>query len=92
VGTKALGLWDPETGNWVQPDFAAGVPLDPENPGHFSRYKDVFGENSWVPLDGDGKPLTFHDFTTAGGVPIPLDPVRVYEESNFLLLGIPTSF
>jgi hypothetical protein len=54
------------------------------NPGDFVKYKDLNGENSRVVLDGAGEPWDgasapyYHEF-------------EIYQESNFLTLGIPTS-
>lgn len=55
-----------------------------DNPEHFIRYKDVNGDYTRVFLDGEGSPIGEDD-----------DPVEVdiiyYGESDFTLLGIPTS-
>jgi hypothetical protein len=84
-GTKALGRLDPATGVWdSSTEFAPGVPLDLDNPLHFTRYKDKHGENSRVILNGSGVPIT--TIADAGSVDI-----EYYTESNFLSLGIPTS-
>ncbi len=57
------------------------VKTDPQN---FQRAKDFKGENIRVLLDGNGEPLG------AGADPVKIE-VEHYPESNFLLLGIPTS-
>lgn len=54
------------------------------NPQHFVQYKDINGENSYVILDGNGEPW---DGTGTPGKVF----IEFYDESNFLLLGIPTS-
>lgn len=93
-GTKALnGHWpegDCVDGGWVLEDVCGEAP-DKDNPAHFSRYKDRHGENARVILDGDGEPATsFEADGTGEGVAAEIE-VEHYEESNFLLLGIPTS-
>lgn len=92
-GTKALGRLDPTTGTWDSTsDFATGVPIDANNPLHFTRYKDKHGENSRVILDGSGVPIAGVGTGTGTGVETPgtID-IEYYGESNFLTLGIPTS-
>lgn len=54
-----------------------------DDPRDFIRYKDQFGENNRVLLDGMGNALA------NGAAPINIT-VEKYDESNFLLLGIPT--
>ncbi len=68
-----------DTNTWI----LDGQP-NPNNPLDFIRYKDCHGENARVLLDGQGKPLT------DGSSPV-FRNVEHYPESNFLLLGIPTS-
>lgn len=99
-GTKALhGHWE---GRYWQLDDIDGEPPDKENPAHFDRYKDRKGENTRVLLDGNGSPLSLPLFDatgtgtgtgtgTDGGSPVYLD-IEYYDENDFLLLGIPTSF
>lgn len=85
-GTMALGRLDKTTGLWDSTtDFAPGVPLDADNPIHFSRVKDIQGENKKVILNGAGVPVS--DIASIGTIDI-----QYYGESNFLSLGIPTSF
>jgi hypothetical protein len=84
-GTKCVaGYWDQTTDQWI-PILPDGGTPDPLNPAHYVRFKDRNGENARCLLDTDGTPL---DSDT--------DPnfihVEKYEESDFLLLGIPTSF
>lgn len=56
----------------------------PTNPRHFTVYKDLNGENTRCILDGSGEAW---DGTGSPGV----RHVEKYNESNLLLLGIPTS-
>lgn len=88
-GTKALnGVWEGDA--WVLKDIDGGAP-DKDNPQHFNRYKDRNGENARVILDGEGEPATSFEVDGTGeGVAAEIE-VEHYEESNFLLLGIPTS-
>jgi len=58
---------------------------DPNDPRDFQVYKDGNGENTRVLLDGAGKALT------AEADPFEID-LKYYKESNFGLLGLPTSF
>jgi len=94
-GTKVLnGHWQDPTGTgsgsagtagseWVLDDINGAAP-NKNNPQHFIRYKDRNGENARIILDGNGEPLA------DGENPYYFD-VEYYAESNFLLLGIPTS-
>jgi len=50
----------------------------------YERYKDINGELTTCHLDGNGNLLT------AGSDPVEID-IQYYTESNFLLLGIPSS-
>lgn len=61
--------------------IAGGDPTDPRD---FVAYKDKYGENARVALNGAGVAVG------AGENPYRF-LVKFYEESNFLLLGIPTS-
>jgi hypothetical protein len=85
-GTKVLnGHWPAGTGStegWIL-DNIAGTAPDKTNPQHFIRYYDRPGNIARVILDGNGEPLGTADpvFFT----------LRKYTESNFLLLGIPTT-
>jgi|TARA_R110000824_G_scaffold395565_1_gene596321 hypothetical protein len=94
-GTKALGRLDPTTGAWDSTsDFATGVPIDADNPIHFTRYKDKHGENARVILDGLGVPITAIAGTGTGTGAASLAgtiDIQYYGEANFLSLGIPTS-
>lgn len=83
-GTKALnGRWGTD-GTWTLIDIGGSAP-NPDNPAHFIRYKDRNYETARVLLNGAGLPLT------DGDSPI-YRHVEKYGESNFLALGIPTSF
>lgn len=75
-GTKALGHWDPDTGDWVTEG-------DATNPGDFNRYKDKRGENARVILDGAGIPVENEDEAES-------IEIQFYQEANLLLLEIPT--
>lgn len=92
-GQKVLrGHWRIATGTapggWI-PDADANA----SNPSHFIRYKDVNGENTRVILNGHGVPYDPVGATTGTGDDRPGNiHVEGYHESNFLLLGIPTSF
>jgi hypothetical protein len=95
-GTKALGRLDVTAGTWDSTtDFADGVPLDADNPLHFTRYKDKHGENCRVILDGAGIPIGAASGTgtgTGAGSEVPGEiTIQYYQEANFLTLGIPTS-
>lgn len=83
------GHWDDATGDWEVTDVAEGVPADATNPAHFIQRKDVNNENIKGFLDGEGKPL-YSLSGTGTGEPV-IIPIRKYEESNFLLLGIPAT-
>lgn len=91
IGTKVLnGHW--EGAGWTNDLINGGAP-DPDRPDHFIRVPDRHGEVfDSILLNGLGEPNT-----TGVPVPIPLatasgGKIKLYEESNFLLLGIPTSF
>lgn len=78
VGSPCSPL-DPDA---ADPDFP-GMTYS-QNPKRFEVYKDINGENARCMLDSKGRPLGPDD---------PLDEIDVeyYDESNFLLLGIPTT-
>ena len=65
-------------------EVSAAASGDPDNPLSFQRFKDCHGENTRTLLDGAGAPLT--DKTALVFVEF-----ARYSESNFLLLGIPTT-
>lgn len=93
-GSKVLhGRWDKTTGRWVLININ-GLPPDPANPKHFDRFKDRNNENTRVILDGHGLPADVDIGTGTGSLRRSAGSVRVekYEESNMLLLNIPTSF
>lgn len=66
------------------------------NPQHFIHFKDRNGENCKVILNGAGLPADVGVTTSATGTGTLTGPgsilVQKYPESNFLLLGIPTTF
>lgn len=67
-----------------------GFPPDKDDPSHFKRYKDKNGENARVLLDGEGQPAELNA-TGTGASSAGSIYVRKYTESNFTLLGIPTT-
>lgn len=95
-GTKVLrGHWGrggDEGYGWVL-DAIDGVDPNPNNPGDFIRFKDRNGENTRVVLNGAGVPYDTEGLTSGTGDD-EAGTIRVekYPESNFLILGIPTSF
>lgn len=80
-GSKALGGWKkPIT---TPPVWEVTAGLVNTNPLHFTRYKDARGELAIAMLDGTGEPIENNES------PAEIN-VQYYQESNFLLLGIPT--
>jgi len=75
-------------GDWTEADPPVWTDsgLDGSDIGHFQVAKDPNGdiEGSKILLDGTGSRLTDLDN------PVFLDPIELYDEKNFLLLGIPT--
>lgn len=70
-------------------------PPDKDNPQHFIRYKDRNGEVGRCILNGKGEPASLDpgDATGTGGSGQPgYIYVEYYPETNFLELGIPTTF
>ena len=59
---------------------------DKDNPQDFEKYKDRNGENARAILNGDGEAWDGTGTDGPGNI-----TVYLYNESNFLLLGIPTS-
>jgi hypothetical protein len=97
-GTKVLhGHWHPTTGTWVL-DKIGGVSPDPFNPQHFDRFKDRKGEVCRVILNGNGLPVGPGVLSTTTGTGSGVVQkagfifVSFYPESDFSLLGIPSSF
>lgn len=99
-GTKVLnGHWATDSDAWILDNIGGSAP-DKTDPTHFIRYKDRNGENSRVILDGKGLPadtfvtLGSGEFTGTGTDSDAAAQIHVehYDESNFLLLGIPTTF
>lgn len=96
-GTKVLhGHWNDNgtVPGWTLDNIGGSAP-DADNPTHFDRYKDRNGENCRVILDGTGLPADTHIISGTGsgnsGQPGSIH-IAHYQESNFLLLGIPTTF
>lgn len=92
-GTKVLkGHWSTSTGAWVV-DNIGGSPADPLNPAHFIRFQDRQGNVARVILNGAGLPADIQIGTGTGTSTSAAGNVHVerYDESNFLLLGIPTT-
>lgn len=81
--------WKVRRGKWEGTPLAWNPDDDADNtdPNDFIVFKDSKGENfpQRTPLDGQGDPLT--DPLT----PVYIPTVEYYPESNFALLGIPTS-
>lgn len=72
-----------------------GSPPDKNNPQHFIRYKDRNGEMGRCILNGRGEPAALDPGTgtgTTGTAPPGYIYVEYYPETNFLTLGIPTTF
>lgn len=104
-GSKVLnGEWETEdecatgTGTsvsgWKLLNICGAAP-DPDNPAHFCRYKDRFGEPARVMLDGAGLPADSMVISGTGTISTgAVDEIDVeyYGESNFLTLSIPTDF
>lgn len=102
-GSKALdGKWNRLTG-YYHLNNINGAPPDPFNPGHFVRFKDRNGENCRTLLNGRGLPagvtVVGDDPNTSTGTGTTAFKTEVgnillqkYDESNFLLLGIPLVF
>lgn len=78
------GHWNDETGVWTLDNVGGSAP-DASNPTHFINAIDQNNNPIELLLDGAGKPLT--DITA----PVTIN-IQYYTESNFLSLGIPTSF
>jgi hypothetical protein len=94
-GTKVLkGHWK-RNGNWVLDKIDGAYP-DPSNPTHFIRFKDRNGENTRVILNGAGLPAGVRVGSGSGSISDETEIGSIYlekyHESDFLLLGIPTSF
>jgi len=88
-GTKALnGHWDETTGKWVL-DTIGGAAPNPNNPSHFKRVQDRDGNVMRVVLNGQGVPIESEPGTGTGFTGPGSIHVEKYEESNFLVLGIP---
>ena len=73
----------PAVGEWVL-DKVDGQYPNYLNPQHYNRYKDRNEENTRAILNGFGQPLPF-------GASPAFEDVEFAEESNFLLLQIPTT-
>jgi hypothetical protein len=96
-GNKCLnGEWD-ETQDpkvWVTQAMNGGTATendpDPDDPTHFIRFTDAKGNLARTLLDGDGRPLGTEGAQT--GTDDTDIHIEKYDESDFLLLGIPTEF
>lgn len=93
-GTMVLkGHWDPDE---ETPTYVVDSGVDADNPRHFIRYQDRQGNIARVLLDGSGLPANASILTDTGtGTatnPVATHTLQYYDESNFLLLGIPTEF
>ena len=80
---------------WVLQDIDGAQP-DPDNPTHFTQYKDRDDENAVVILNGAGLPSNAKWVYGAGTPAATGDPgeidINYYPEVDFLLLGIPSTF
>lgn len=89
------GHWDGTTGRWILNKIGGHLP-DPDNPNHYIRFKDRNGENCRILLNGAGLPADVNIGTGSGtgssgaGGPGNIH-VEYYDESDFTILGIPTS-
>lgn len=90
-GTKALhGKWNQSTGHWELINIG-GLPPDPENPSHFTRYQDRFGNVCRVILNGEGLPIERSAGTGTGADEPGMIHIEKYPGKDFyLLLGLPT--
>lgn len=96
-GTKCLhGTWGDGSDAGTAPDDwilinINGAPPDPDNPSHFSRFKDRNNENARCLLNGAGMPAGVQTAAgTSTGDPANIN-IAYYGESNFFLLDIPAS-
>jgi hypothetical protein len=97
-GTKVLrGDWDRDPNSLTYSAWRVASGVDGTKSSDFIRFKDWNGENTKVILDGTGRPI--HDNIGSGsgtGANVATSPgnvhVEKYDESDFTLLGIPTSF
>ncbi len=100
-GAKVLnGRWNPTTGAWTVIAIG-GVTPDYLNPSHFIRYKDRQGENARVVLNGFGVPADTQITQGTSGIGLGTGTnsgtpgaiyIERYDQTNFLLLGIPLIF
>lgn len=78
--------WKVLRGKWVNHVWVPDAGLDKTDPNNFIVFKDEFGSNFPTrTLLNEGNPLT--DFENPKFIP----PVELQTESNFFLLGIPTT-
>jgi len=101
-GTKVLhGHWDGKNkGTWIIDNiggnYYTGTPPNPANPQHYDRFTDRQGNQANVILNGHGLPAGVQVGTGTSSAKNSGGPgyrhVAKYDGSNFLLLGIPTSF
>ena len=90
------GKWDKDPNSLTYKNYVLAPGLGESGAtfqGDYIRYKDWNGENANVILDGHGRPWD-PDFSTTGtGDDTPGQIfVSKYDQSNFLLLGIPITF
>lgn len=101
-GTKVLrGKWNTANNEWQLTRDGDGSLPDNTNPAHFIRFVDIHGNTTRTLLNGAGLPAetaietgTGTGTGTGGSVTSGTGQIHIekYNESNFLLLGIPTSF
>jgi hypothetical protein len=93
-GTKVLhGRWNPTTGAWQLINLPDGSTPDHLNPSHFIRATDRLANPIRMVLNGEGVPAetSVQNVVGTGTTMSGVARVRVekYDESNFLLLGLP---
>jgi hypothetical protein len=85
-----MALHGENKGNsWFVTNLPDGSTPNPANPFHFVHYKDANGDNAKCLLDGQGRPLN-RVLLQSGQVGPVTQKIEKYNESNLLLLGIPS--
>lgn len=94
-GNKVLsGKWDATTGRWTDVLISGATP-DYNNPTHFVKFQDRNGNFTKVLHDYSGRPAeALYGAAVGSGSTNEINYIKIekYNESNFLLLGIPTQF
>lgn len=91
--TKVLrGEWDTESTSPTFKQWVLKDNPDKDNPRDFIRAVDFYGNPTTLILDGEGRPYDANDVSTGTFDDVPgRILIAYYGESNFFLLGIPTS-